>query len=288
MAKSLKDLQIETKEIVEKFNFNWSLYVQYVHLVEEIALDRYISTTKDANEWLVRAIFGWLDPKNIVQPILLGKLDHAYHHGDKFSLDNVFKEVEDDIVYKIKRGGLAMSPLKVKLLYDVLETLDLREKDVLFGYFGLNREPLTLEEIGKQYNLGRERIRQIKERALRRLRHPSRSEKTQILAGLATDEDVELYQIKLRNTIKEDVAKKQFLNNLKMEDIFKTHIDELKLSVRSYNCLRAANLFSIGDIIKKTPEELLKHRNMGRKSIRDIQSALSKFSVSLKHYNPEF
>lgn len=57
-----------------------------------------------------------------------------------------------------------------------LSTLTQRESDVIALYFGLNGEhPLTLEEIGEKYNLTRERVRQIKEKATRRLRHSSRS-----------------------------------------------------------------------------------------------------------------
>jgi RNA polymerase primary sigma factor len=57
-----------------------------------------------------------------------------------------------------------------------LETLTNREAQILRLYFGLGYEhPLTLEEIGERFNLTRERIRQIKEKALQRLRHASRS-----------------------------------------------------------------------------------------------------------------
>ncbi|UCG52536.1 MAG: RNA polymerase sigma factor RpoD/SigA [Candidatus Latescibacterota bacterium] len=57
-----------------------------------------------------------------------------------------------------------------------LDTLSDREKLILTLYFGLNgEEPLTLEEIGKELGLTRERIRQIKEKAMVRLRHSSRS-----------------------------------------------------------------------------------------------------------------
>lgn len=57
-----------------------------------------------------------------------------------------------------------------------LDTLSDREKLILSLYFGLNgEEPLTLEEIGKKLALTRERIRQIKEKAIVRLRHSSRS-----------------------------------------------------------------------------------------------------------------
>ncbi len=57
-----------------------------------------------------------------------------------------------------------------------LSTLTQREGDVIALYFGLNGEhSMTLEEIGEKFNLTRERVRQIKEKAIRRLRHTSRS-----------------------------------------------------------------------------------------------------------------
>ncbi len=57
-----------------------------------------------------------------------------------------------------------------------LSTLTLREGDVVRLYFGLNgMQPMTLEEIGERFDLTRERVRQIKEKAIRRLKHTSRS-----------------------------------------------------------------------------------------------------------------
>jgi RNA polymerase primary sigma factor len=57
-----------------------------------------------------------------------------------------------------------------------LTTLTLREGDVVRLYYGLNgKHPMTLEEIGERFDLTRERVRQIKEKAIRRLKHTSRS-----------------------------------------------------------------------------------------------------------------
>lgn len=57
-----------------------------------------------------------------------------------------------------------------------LSTLTYREAEVLRLYYGINnKEPLTLEEIGQKFELTRERVRQIKEKAIRRLKHTSRS-----------------------------------------------------------------------------------------------------------------
>ena len=56
-----------------------------------------------------------------------------------------------------------------------LQILDDREKVVIEAYFGINQREMTLEEIGSKYNLTRERVRQIKEKAIRRLRQLSNS-----------------------------------------------------------------------------------------------------------------
>ena len=63
-------------------------------------------------------------------------------------------------------------------LLEVLDTLTEREQKVLKLRFGLeDGRPRTLEEVGKQFHVTRERIRQIEAKALRKLRHPSRSRK---------------------------------------------------------------------------------------------------------------
>ena len=71
----------------------------------------------------------------------------------------------------------AFTLLKEQLL-DVLDTLTDREKKVLKLRFGLDDgRARTLEEVGKEFQVTRERIRQIEAKALRKLRHPSRSKK---------------------------------------------------------------------------------------------------------------
>ncbi|MBL7111924.1 MAG: sigma-70 family RNA polymerase sigma factor, partial [Bacteroidales bacterium] len=56
-----------------------------------------------------------------------------------------------------------------------LATLTERERDIIKLFFGIGIQEMTLEEIGEQFGLTRERVRQIKEKAIRRLRHTSRS-----------------------------------------------------------------------------------------------------------------
>ena len=58
-------------------------------------------------------------------------------------------------------------------------------------------------------------------------------------------------------------------------------MDELDLSVRSANCLQNANIRYIGDLVLKTEAEMLKTKNFGRKSLKEIKDILSKMGLSL-------
>jgi len=103
--------------------------------------------------------------------------------NNHLSLDAPFNEGEDSNLLDVLKDEFQPSPdrdllgesLKVEI-ENALGTLTEREAEVITLYFGINRlKPMTLEEIGNQFNLTRERVRQIKEKAIRRLRHASRS-----------------------------------------------------------------------------------------------------------------
>ena len=69
-------------------------------------------------------------------------------------------------------------------LLQVLDTLTPRENEVLLMRYGLrDGRPKTLEEVGKEFNVTRERIRQIEAKALRKLRHPNRTKKLKDYIG---------------------------------------------------------------------------------------------------------
>lgn len=58
-------------------------------------------------------------------------------------------------------------------------------------------------------------------------------------------------------------------------------VEELELSVRAYNCLKAANIKSIGELVTKTENEMLKYRNFGKKSLTEIKEVLTKYGLYL-------
>ncbi|MDE2728928.1 MAG: RNA polymerase sigma factor RpoD/SigA, partial [Gemmatimonadota bacterium] len=98
-------------------------------------------------------------------------LDAPFSPGEEGRLLDV---IEDTTIESPDTPVMEKS-LKEEVVW-ALNTLTDREAAVIRSYFGINREkPMTLDEIGKQFGLTRERVRQIKERAIRRLRHTSRS-----------------------------------------------------------------------------------------------------------------
>lgn len=103
--------------------------------------------------------------------------------GRHLSMDAPLVEGEDSNLYDVLRSGESPNPDK-ELIHEslrteierALETLTPREADVIRLYFGLgDQHAMTLEEIGETFDLTRERVRQIKEKAIRRLKHTSRS-----------------------------------------------------------------------------------------------------------------
>jgi RNA polymerase primary sigma factor len=103
--------------------------------------------------------------------------------GRHVSMDAPFAQGEDgsllDVLSDVNESNPERQLMTDSLAQEVqraLSTLTRREADVIELYFGLNdKSAMTLEEIGEKFNLTRERVRQIKEKATRRLRHTSRS-----------------------------------------------------------------------------------------------------------------
>ncbi|CAG1022408.1 RNA polymerase sigma factor SigA [Methylococcales bacterium] len=111
--------------------------------------------------------------------------------GRHLSIDAPFVHGEDSRLVDIMPNqnqplpdhSLINESLKIEI-QRALNTLSPRERDVLKLYYGLDQEnPLTLEEIGEKFKLTRERVRQIKEKAIRRLKHASKSKQLKTYLG---------------------------------------------------------------------------------------------------------
>jgi DNA-directed RNA polymerase subunit alpha len=79
----------------------------------------------------------------------------------------------------------------------------------------------------------------------------------------------------------EEVAPEIEEESLRIHELLKMPVEELELSVRSANCLRAANIKSIGDLVQKTESEMLKYRNFGRKSLSELADILHEMGLHL-------
>jgi RNA polymerase primary sigma factor len=111
--------------------------------------------------------------------------------GRHVSMDAPFAQGEENRLLDVIEDDQQPSPDYILMneslkseIERALSTLSDREAEVIKLYFGLNKEhSMTLEEIGERFNLTRERVRQIKEKAIRRLRHASRSKNLKTYLG---------------------------------------------------------------------------------------------------------
>ena len=65
------------------------------------------------------------------------------------------------------------------------------------------------------------------------------------------------------------------------DKVLEMTIEELDLSVRSFNCLKRANINTVEDLISKTQDEMIKVRNLGRKSLEEVEHKLAMMGLSL-------
>lgn len=179
--------------------------------------------------------------------------------------------------------------------------LNEREKIILLGVY---KEGRILQDLADEFNLTRERIRQIKTKSVRKLSYHKSIFYTDFDDYLAIQNDykrkreelcdkiVELDRLLLEagrllandeTTIREI---KDFLDASSDEqrDIITRNSDiaDLDLTVRSYNCLKRSRINTIKELSQLTHSDLMKIRNLGRKSMREIIEKLRELGIELK------
>lgn len=105
-------------------------------------------------------------------------MDAPFSEGDENTLLDVMPNVNSPSADK----GLIFESLQEEI-GRVLKILNPREREVITAFFGIGQPEMTLEEIGDKYGLTRERVRQIKEKAIRRLRHNTKNKLLKTFLG---------------------------------------------------------------------------------------------------------
>jgi hypothetical protein len=274
-------------------------------IIEETSLNLYVETSENHEKLLDNICWGF-NSYSIVNKLLLGKLEERYQdYNQKFSLSEIFGEVKDEVVKGVKKGGLSCTPKKRELIDYVLGSLEDTEEKVIRLRFGLyDNSIMSPDEVSQDLQIDRKEVKQIEDKALRRLSHPYNSNVLKGLIGLVTDRQAEehLDMIKaqrerhewrdeLYSEIKESVLNEvsKSLGQLKdlerrREDYLSSRrditVDELELSVRTANCLNNLGFRTIKELLEYTPEELLKTKKIGRKSLRELNEIMKDFGLT--------
>ena len=167
-----------------------------------------------------------------------------------------------------------------QIIDEQLATLPPREEDVVRRRFGLNRKRMSLGEVGRDYDVSRERIRQVEARALYKLRHPSRSKFLLPLVS-SIEEIVKECLLLHRNQTGVLIRKASPAEQLITLEMLMRSTDELEVSVRTSNCLHNGNIRFIGDLIQVSEADLLRIKNFGHKSLNELKEILGEFGLSL-------
>lgn len=194
----------------------------------------------------------------------------------------------------LKSIDLDLSQISENALQDIMSDLTFlndREETCITLYFVDN---LTLQEISEKYGVTRERIRQIICKASIKIKHRllrydneklEKSKQEEIKQKVEQEyNDLKAYRERLLNEfVEKGVYTKEMeivfgepkkVNN-EVYTYYDFPIEDLDLSVRSYNCLRRANIRTIADLLKlEYPMGYLKIRNLGRKSTKEIRDKL--------------
>lgn len=195
---------------------------------------------------------------------------------------------------------LKIEPVSTITMLAVMEVARLSEREVkvlMFRY----RDRLDLYGTGKQFGVTRERIRQIEAKALRKMRGRKACREilqkgfyqwTQEQIRQRADAIVEerIKQFKTQWLI--DHPEPEYVAgdpvdpeiNERAQKMQMT-IEELDLSVRSYNCLKRANINTVGDLVKRSYDNLMCVRNLGRKSLEEVVAKLEAMGLKLSEEN---
>jgi len=220
----------------------------------------------------------------------------------------------DDLALAVFEGKMPclLSNEATDAVNAVLATLTNREVVILQRIYGIGNhaQSQTPEEIADELALAPSKVRAIKARALQKLRHPSRSEKLRDIPVTWADVFSQINQLK--NELKKTEAQfDEFANRMNvemgkyreaaaaaanilfpltqnsgenpknsLEILLQKPMSDFELSVRAQNCLKLANIETLGDLASKTEAEMLRIRNLGQHALNELKQILSAYGLN--------
>ncbi len=151
--------------------------------------------------------------------------------------------------------------IKIFKYFDAIsETIDENEVYILKNLFNINKNSKSIDELSKELNLTVDEIDEIKAKAIRKLKHPSRSKYA--------------YSILLKTSDDHVVT----------NDISRIYISDIDISVRTYNILFRNNIFTIKDLSEVDDKYLLENK-IGNKGLEEVKEIVKKYKANNLHIN---
>ncbi len=172
----------------------------------------------------------------------------------------------------------------------VLDTITPREKIVIIGRV---KDESTLDELAEQFNLTRERIRQIEAKALRKLRYRDRAEmlkngimvQAEIVKARKEEAEIESKRRVAELAVEAERRRERFSavqERIRENDELNHPIEVLDLTVRSYNCLTRNGIKTVQELADTTLEKLSRIHNLGQRSISEILFKCEKNGIAIR------
>ena len=197
-------------------------------------------------------------------------------------------------------NGMEKPSRLVRMIQSLIDSIDNeimgeRERNILKEYL----DGSEFEAIGDEYGLTRERTRQIVEKAMQKLgslepygdvlnRCNDTEAENKMMRSLLKKQDAELAELRDKLNIKVEQEKNKTAEEKAMGELseqekeilglFNTRLVDMNLTVRSLNCLKAADLETFGDLVKCNKIDLLKQRNFRKKSLGELDDLLDTMS----------
>lgn len=228
----------------------------------EDKLEYIVNTFEDGNK---KKVVIYNEYENLFLKDEVPKL-YNQEYGE-FKID-IVKWFYDTIIRKVQfRPAKELNHLECEELVKIFETLSDKENYVLIRRYFRNKDftITSYKEIGEELGVTPECVRQIEYKAIRKLKHPSRLRKFEyVFSSNKKELDIDYIKTMLSDgvTFNFDEAALSAKRDIPIE--------EMNLSVRSFNCLKRAGINTSGDLFDKTEAELMKVQNLGKKSVREV------------------